>query len=195
LWGTLLDALNEIKGFKFRIVFCYHPGDRTVSAADPALIVKYKKESGCDVDDLKLNLNIYGHLFDFSPVPVGITPLGLNTADILTGADLVVDWDTTVAIGAALMRIPVISAASIIGRRQKFFNTKMETLKVCELKVSRLVRGPEEMERAIRELLTPEGAAAQKKIQEEFYPVSPDKGASVRIMAEALEVRIQEIKK
>lgn len=179
--GLLVEAMTGWDR-KSKIFIAYHPGDRTPYAVDP------DKENSL--------LNIYSDLKVFSPVPVEFLPNDVKTSDVLPGADIVVEWGSSLAIEAAHQRIPVISVSTEIGRKKVFSTTKSEKLKVRELGVVVWVScSSAEIKQAMIDLiLLPKidflhSVAIDNlcKRQAEVYPKPQAKGSAVKKMADTLE--------
>lgn len=173
LWSLLVDAL---RGFsrKSRVMVAYHPGDRTPYAVDP--------------DKGNAPLNIYGDLKAFSQVQIEFLDASIKTSDVLPGADVVVEWGSSIAIEAAHQRIPVISVSTEIGRKRMFSIAKTEKWEAVELGVSEGVYNLEDL-RFMLEELTSDKAIRQNLLetQARVYPKPQAKGSAVKKMADTLE--------
>ncbi len=205
---------------KFRVVFSTHPGDRTPEAVDPIVIRKGVEravqclkamlddkqltsalidaaEQGLDKDiaaafaDPNANLGIYGDLLKFSAVPVMMADRNVKTSDLVPGADLIVEWGSSIGIEAAHQRLPIVSLATMVGRRRMASTSKTVKWELCELGVSVEVDsadGAHSLAEAIGDLL--EDSSAQKERQAQVYPVPAERGTSIRKMVEALEALV-----
>lgn len=173
IWGLLVDAMAELER-KSRIMVAYHPGDRTPYVVDP--------------DKGNAQLNIYGDLKTFSPVPVEFLPSDVKTSDVLPGADVVIEWGSSIAIEAAHQRIPVISVSTEVGRKRTFSTSKTEKWEAVELGISEEARDLKDLKLMLEEL-TSDGAIRQYLLetQARVYPKPQAKGSAVRKMADTLE--------
>lgn len=164
IWGLLVDAM-ALWEQKSRIMIAYHPGDRTPP-------------------------DIYNDLKKFSTVPVKFLPSNVKTSDVLPGADVVVEWSSSIAIEAVHQRIPVISVSTEVGRKRLFSIAKTEKWEPCELGVAHEVfANPVELARSIK-FLTRVGGNLRNLLlrrQAEIYPKPREKGAAVKKMADILE--------
>jgi len=192
IWGLLIDALACIDK-KSRVMISYHPDDRTQEAVDPKVVAKLIKE-GKDVisalADPSAQLNIYGDLKKFSSVPVEFLPNDVKTSDVLPGADIVVEWGSSIAIEAAHQRIPVASVSTEIGRRMFSFSKteKWEPVELlgvaweAEADLYSIIGNMFDLLENRHGFLD-----ALRARQSEVYPKLQEKGAAVKKMADVLE--------
>lgn len=217
IYGLLVEALSGPE-LKSRIFISHHPGDRTPYAVDQDEV---QKTIGVALDNLainkvggqanvsltgvqniianvfsdpKMNLNIYNDLKTFSSVPVELIPSDVKTLDVLPGADVVVEWQSSIAIAAAHQRIPVISVSTELGRKRLYSTSKTEKWEPVELGISEGVGvNVDEIREAIQWLTDVRQThsfslrVAQRNRQAEVYPKPQEKGSAVRKMAETLE--------
>lgn len=173
VWGNLIEAARILAagGRKIKLIFAPHPGDRAIYALS--------------VDQNPLG--IYDDLVKFSPVPVQFTDKSVKTSELVPGADLVVEWGSTIGIEAAHLRIPVVSFATEIGKKRLMSTSGSEKLEPVELGVSLGVSSREVLVNMLGQLLSGgPSAESLRKRQEQVYPAPPERGAAVQKMAETL---------
>lgn len=175
-WTILMGALAMLhwKGKKMLLVLTPHPGDRTPHAVDDA--------SG-------VPMQLYEELVKYSPIPTDIVPAEvLTTSNILPGADLVVEFASSVGIEAAYQNIPVITLALEPALRRLEEIQGSRTLEAVTLGISKLVHGDVHvLERVIARLLTEDGFAPMRQRQREKCPRPKERGAALRAIVETLE--------
>ena len=170
IWGVLFDALLVVP--KSKLFISYHPGDRTPSAVDP--------------DKGYAPLNIYDDLKKFSSVPVTFLPNDVKTSHFLPGADVVVEWGSSIAIEAAHQRIPVVSVSTEVGRKRMVTISNSEKWEAVELGVAKQSgTNSAYLSALISELLSDSSKLAAR--QAEVYPKPQARGAAVKKMADTLE--------
>lgn len=170
VWGALIDAVSQICDKRFTIILAPHPGDRTLFATDP---------------DTSTNLNIYGDLIKFSSIPVKILDRNIKTSEVLPGADIVVEWGTSICIEAAHLRIPALTVTSEVGRNRLYSFSKVRESEPTKLGISREVTtDPAEIKNAIKMILNDGNALFEIHARQiEVYPGVSTKGEAVKKMA------------
>lgn len=181
VWSLLLDGLESVHGDhpkrSFRVFLAYHPGDKTPHAEDP-------RES----DPKRRPLHIYSDLIRFAPegVRVEVLPRDVfRTDEALPGADLVVEWNTTLAINAAAQRIPVITVSTVVGRRTRFVQSGTERTEPEELGISEQAWSDVgSLSDSIKDLLDPENETSRelRAAQEAECPKPERQGMAVEAM-------------
>ncbi len=178
-WTVVMDALHWLtaEGGKFQLVLTTHPGDRLPYCVDSST----EKPVQC-----------YEELISNSPVSVELVAREvLTTTDIVTGADLVIDYGGSTSINAAYQSVPLISLG--FGIWHKFFEKENGKITIPEAVVKGLAR-PANMENitgAIRQMLTQEGFATMKAIQQQLCPKPTEQGLALKKMAEAITEILQ----
>ena len=162
-WTALLSALYLIKGSKFKVRIALHPGDVTPH-------------------------EIYKEFMQWSPVNVEMTPASMKTSLFVPGADLVAEWNSSIAIEAAHQGIPVISLANPFAERRLISTSGSPIWEPCRLRVS--VLGSDEppyLAKQIHALLYEKTGTALAKRQAIVYPKVLQRGDAVRKMFEYLQ--------
>lgn len=178
-WGLVQEALRRITrkdAGKFRLVLATHPGDRTVVAVDP---------------ETKADLKLYMPLVDYAPVPTLLQEKrlgGMSTADLLSGADVVVECGSAIAIAAAYRGVPVVTLPIEVLMAQIEKTSGSRELEAVESRISEMVAvDPEALAQAFLRLVTPWGSGPMRARQAAAYPVPKERGAAARGIAGFLE--------
>ncbi len=175
--GVVMESLSWIaevdEETHFRLVLALHPGDRTVFAVDPAT---------------GKGLGLYGELVVESPIPMEIVEKDvLTTSQMVPGADLIIEFGSSIGIEGAYNGIPVITLAFEVLYRRYEKSVRTRRLEAVEEGLSKLVDGGiEGLTSAIEYLLTPEGFAPLRASQEKACPKPADRGIALRRMASVL---------
>lgn len=177
-WAIIMEALcrlSETDGMKFQLVMTPHPGDRVAFAVDPAN---------------SQPLNIYDGLVENSPVPARIVYRDeMRTSEILPGADLVVEFGSSVGVEAAYLGIPDVTLAFEPLLRYWQRVAKSRTTEQLENGVSEFVQAnPTVLAGVIGSLLTPDGFESMRLQQQKMYPRPKQKYQALRNMADAIEL-------
>ena len=175
-WVVVMDALWRLceHGQRFQLIFTLHPGDRTPYAKD--------KETG-------EHLEIYEHLLAYSPVSARIVDTGeMTTSEIVPGADVIVEFGSSIGIEAAYQRIPVVT----LGFEPLFrIFEEVGGTRVPEAAgngISELVMADaSRLAETIQRLLTADGFVKMRTRQKELCPKPTECGAVLRQMADAIE--------
>ena len=131
-------------------------------------------------------MNIYDDLKKFSSVPVTFLPNDVKTSHFLPGADVVVEWGSSIAIEAAHQRIPVVSVSTEVGRKRMVTISNSEKWEAVELGVAKQSgTNSAYLSALISELLSDSSKLAAR--QAEVYPKPQARGAAVKKMADTLE--------
>jgi hypothetical protein len=172
-WALLMDALSRIVTQRFKLIIGLHPGDRTPFAFD--------QEAG----EL---MHLYKELVHFSPVTAAILDRSiLTTSDAVPGADIVVEFGTSIGIEAAYQRIPVINLGIEILFRELEQTYGRRTFEAIEMGLSQLVvADPGVLRKAIDLFLRPEGFSEMRARQEEVCVKPAERGAALRKMVDAI---------
>jgi hypothetical protein len=176
-WGTIMEALSLVSEggrMRFKLIMAPHPGDRNLHLVDPA-------DSGKPID-------MYQQLAELSPVSAELVLKSkMPTADIIAGADLVIEFSSSIGNGAAYQRKPMITLAPQVPLNQIRDKSGKYYLEVVELGLSEFVTGNTfSLAATIAKLLTEGGYAPQRARQEEVCPAPREKGLALRKMAEAI---------
>lgn len=174
-WVIVMDALALLtaQGQRFQLVLAPHPGDRTPYLVDSAT-----------QEEMKL----YDELISVSPVPARIvTKDTLTTPDIVPGADVIVEFHSSIGIQGAYQGVPIVSLGFEVLFRRFEEASGTRTLEVVDGGVSELVvTGASELAETVKRLLTPGGFAEMHAKQRELYPKPKERGAALRKIAEAI---------
>lgn len=174
-WVVVMDALSLLArdGKVFQLVLATHPGDRTPHAIDAAT----QKE-----------MKLYEELVSFSPVPARIVGKDvLTTSDMVPGADIIVEFGSSIGIEGAYQNIPVVSLGFdiLFCRLEQMSGTR--TLEVVGDGLSELVMADaSKLAETIQNLLRPEGFARMRARQQELCPKPTERGAALRTIANAI---------
>lgn len=210
--AVLFEALDFLHSDKIRLIFCPHPGDTEIFAVDWRKILKIYEDSKTqllnvlssfdqlfavlnkvfnDSELAKLQLNAYQEFLDSSPVPARvITKDILSSAQAVNGADLVVEYGSSVAFMAVYRRIPLLTLPVIAAaNRCKKNNGKRET-EVMEDEVTIVASADNclNLSEDIEFLLIPNSEDAEDLLasQEKKYPLPKERGEAVRKLADAI---------
>jgi hypothetical protein len=172
---TVSEALSvlTVEGHQFRLVFATHPGDRNPYAIDSVT----QKE-----------LKLYEGFFSYSPINSSMVAKDfLSTSDMVPGADIIIEFGSSIGIEGAYQNIPVITLAFGI-----MFKRYEETAGTTELEsVSRglselVVAETNLLAGMIERLLTPRGFKKMRARQQELYPKPEERGVALKKMAAAV---------
>ncbi|MDZ4345054.1 MAG: hypothetical protein U1E51_21745 [Candidatus Binatia bacterium] len=176
-WVVLIEALTCLtaEDQRFQLVLATHPGDRVPYAVDAVT----KKE-----------MRLYEELVSSSPILTRIVGKDvMATSDLVPGADIIVEFSSSLGIEGAYQTVPVISLGfeTLFRKIERISGTR--SLEAVEDGLSELVVADvRHLTGAIRKLLTPEGFAPMKARQQEVYPKPTERGAALRKMADAIEM-------
>lgn len=174
-WVVLMDALSFLMagGQSFQLILATHPGDRAPYAVDAVT----QKE-----------LKLYDKLVSLSPVPARIVSKDvLTTSDIVPGADIIMEFGSSIGIQGAYQNVPVISLGFEVLFRQFEQVTGNRVLEAVECGLSELVVADvSKLADKIRVLLTPDGFASMRARQQELCPKPTERGTAVRKIADAI---------
>lgn len=165
-WTILMQALVFLgtASNRFKLILAMHPGDRM-----PCVF--------------------YEELVSYSPIPAEIVSKDiLDTPDIVPGADIIVEFGTSVAISGAYHNVPAISLGfePLFRVFEKFNYSRIPG--AIEDGISELVvADASKLAEKIRILLTPEGFAQMRARQLALYPKPKERGIALRKMADAIE--------
>ena len=166
-------ALLAAQGERFQLILAAHPGDRTPHAVDSAT----QKE-----------MKLYDELISFSPVSTRIVTKDiLTTSDIVPGADVIVEFGSSIGIEGAYQGVPVVSLGFEILFRRLEQASGTRTLEAVGDGLSELVvADASKLANTIKRLLTPNGFAEMRAKQQELCPKPKERGAALRKIAEAI---------
>ena len=211
-WAVIMDALalfgdeHMILGVehKFQLILSVHPGDITPGAINPGSLknlkvlydqegkIVYDKEGKIVIDTTGLEkLSLYEELVPFSPVPTRIVDKEvLTTSEMVPGADIIVEFGSSIGIEGAYQNVPVITLGlEVLFRRHEQANGS-RVLEAVDDGLSELVVGSdgsgEELAYQINRFLTPDGFAQMSARQKELCPMPTERGAALRNMADAI---------
>jgi len=174
-WVLLMDALASLakKGQCFQLIFAIHPGDRTPYAVDTAT---------------QSEMRLYDELVSLSPVPTRIVGKNLlTTSDIVPGADIIVEFGTSIGIEGAYHDVPVVSLGFEILFRRLEQISGTRTLEVVESGLSELIIADvRKLTDTIDYLLTPSGFAEMYTKKQKFHPKSTERSIALRKITEAI---------
>lgn len=174
-WTVVMDALASLteEGQCFQLILSAHPGDRTPYAVDSAT---------------QKGMKLYDELISFSPVPARIvTKDVLTTSDIVPGADVIVEFESSIGIEGAYQNVPVVSLGFGILFRRLERESGMRILEAVDDGLSELVvADASKLADAVRRLLTPGGFAKMRAKQQELCPKPKERGAVLRKLAEII---------
>ena len=175
-WTILIEALSLLSksGQHFQLVLALHPGDRATSAIDAAT----HKE-----------LKLYEKLISFSHIPVQIVDKDtFKTSEIVPGADIIVEFGTSIAQDGAYYNVPVISLGFELMFRGLEKGDGSRMLEAVEDGISSLVvADASKLAERIKTLLTTDGCAQMRARQTALYPKPKERGLVLRKMADAIE--------
>ena len=201
-WNVIMDALALLDAgdHYFQLILSTHPGDVTPGAIDAGSLETLKIENMdgaplhvpyIDTSGLKL-LNLYEELISFSPVPTRIVGKKdvLTTSDMVPGADIIVEFGSSIGIEGAYQNVPVITLGveTLFQRLEKMNGSRV--LEAVEDGLSELVEraDAEKLAYQIAKLLTPSGFAQMSALQKELCPMPAERGAALRKMADAVKI-------
>lgn len=174
-WVVVVDALWFLtgKGQRFNLVLATHPGDRTSYAIDA---------------DTQKAMKLYEELVSFSPIPAKIVAKDVfTTSDMVPGADIIVEFGSSIGIEGAYQNVPVVSLGFEILFRRLESASSFRTPEAVIDGISESVAGDaSKLADAIRRLLTPEGFAPMRARQQELCPKPTERGAALRKIADAI---------
>ncbi len=174
-WAVIMDALALLteQGESFQLILATHPGDRTPYAIDSST----KKE-----------MNLYGEIISFSPAPTRILNKDvLTTSDIVPGADIIVEFGSSIGIEAAYQSVPVVTLGlEILFHRLEQTSGTRELEAVKEGLSELVVADPNKLADTIKILFTPNGYASMRAKQQELCPKPKERGVALRKIAEAI---------
>lgn len=175
LWAIVIDALSLLAkgGQGFQLVLATHPGDRAPHAVD----VTTQKE-----------MKLYDQLASLSPVPARIVGRNiLTTSDMVPGADIIVEFGSSIGIEGAYQCVPVVSLGLEVLFREYERVSGNRTLEAVECGISELVvPDASKLADKIKNLLTPAGFARMRVRQKEVCPRPTERGAALRKIADAI---------
>lgn len=204
-WGGVIEAFSKKSAPKdYKVFLSVHPGDKP--AEEIKKIQKLVAESNLDLDKDVVDQLIdrlvktaeasylahYNDLVRYSKrVPVKVvTKDFMSGPDMLPGADLVIESASTLGIEAAFQRIPVISSFWEVALARIEESCGSRDWELCDSGAALRVDGdPNQLLYFIQDLLLSGSLAngfGMKERQAEAYPMPPEKGAAVRMMAETL---------
>ena len=173
-WVNVMDSLAVIaqRGvWKFKLVLTTHPGDRTPYALDSS-----------NQQELKM----YEELISYSPVPTQLVTRDiLTTTEIVPGANLIIEYGSSIGIDGAYQNIPVISLGYEVWFNyfEKFSNKR--TIEAVETGISKLASAAT-LTDTIGDLLTTSGSYPMRKCQQKLYPKPTERGIAIKKMADAV---------
>jgi hypothetical protein len=174
-WVVVMDALALLTagGQRFQLVLAVHPGDRTTYAVDSAT----QKE-----------MKLYEELCSFSPVPARIVGKDvLTTSDMVPGADIIVEFGSSIGIEGAYQGVPVVSLGFEILFRRLEQASGTRTLEVVGDGLSELVvADANKLAETVKCLLSSTGFAEMRARQQELCPKPKERGAALRKIAECV---------
>ena len=174
-WAVVMDALALLTtgGQRFQLILATHQGDRTPYAVDTAA----QKE-----------MKLYDELISFSPIPARTVTKGfLTTSDIVPGADIIIEFGSSIGIEGAYQGVPVVSLGFEILFRRLERASGTRTLEAIGDGLSELVVvDASKLAEAIKRLLTPDGYAAMRARQQELCPRPKERGAALCRIADAI---------
>lgn len=175
-WMMLIEALSSLSssGDSFQLVLTAHPGDRIPHAIDAITQEK---------------MQLYQELVSFSPVPTQIiTRDVLATSDMVPGADIVVEFASSIGIEAACQNIPVVTLGFEVLLRELERVSGSRVPEAVEDGLSELVMADASaLASTIKRLLTPEGFAPMRARQCEVCTKPAERGGALRAMADVLK--------
>lgn len=174
-WVITMEALSLLatKDQHFQLALATHPGDRTPCAVDATTQTEMK---------------LYEELVSFSPIPVQVVSKNiLTTSDMVPGADIIVEFGSSIGIEGAYQGIPVVTLGFEILFRRTEQTNGTRTLEMVGDGLSELVvADASKLAGTIRRLLTPDGFAQMRARQLELCPKPTKRGAALRRMAQVI---------
>ena len=201
-WAIIMDALALLSG-SFQLILSTHPGDITPGAINPESLKNlkvlydqegrpvYDQEGKIVIDTTGLKkLPLYEELVALSPVPTRVVGKDmLTTSDLVPGADIIVEFGSSIGIEGAYQNVPVITLGLevLLRRHEQASGSRM--LESVDDGISELVdpADVEELVYQIEKLLTPAGFARMSARQKELCPMPAERGAALRNMADAIK--------
>lgn len=164
-WAMVIDAIKQLGGSHFQLILAIHPGDSGPSN------------------------NLYVDLGKLAPCPVSLVFSNCqpNGSEIVTGADIVVDFGSSVGVEAAFQRIPVVTLGFEVLFRRHEIVTGGREVEVVTTGASELVTDAKELAEAMKRLFTPRGFEPMRQRQLAAYPVPKKRGAALQKMADAIQ--------
>lgn len=179
--AILMEALREDEDFvNTQIIFCPHPGDKTPFAVDPR-----------EKDEKKSKLGLYEEFLSQAPVPMRLIQKDIiSSTDAVSGADLIVEFGSSIGFTATYQRIPVITVPviSAVNRWYQINGSRTTELMDDEASYALLDGDPYFLTEAINNLLNHESEEYKDlvKTQEEKYPLPKNRGEALQKMADAI---------
>jgi len=169
-----LHLLRKRTTYYFKLILTTHPGDRARSAVEP--------ETG-------ERIPFYEDLVSLSPVPTTlIDKKNFATTDLVPGADILIEFGSSVGFAGAYRRIPVISLGFEPLYRMLEEEGDTRRFELEESGLSELVTGsPQNLAVAIEKLLHPDGFQAMRSNQERLCTIPKKEGLALRKMDAAIE--------
>ena len=176
-WAIIMDALALLgDAHRFQLILSTHPGDRTPYAVD---------------SETHKGLNLYEELVAFSPVPTRIVGKDmLTTSDMVPGADIIVEFGSSIGIEGAYQNVPVITLGMevLLRRLEQASGSRMLEMAVDGLSVPVDDAHCEELAYQISKLLTPVGFEEMLAQQKKLCPMPTERGAALHKMVDAIKV-------
>lgn len=162
LFGNVISAVHDdaLKSYKPHVVIGLHPGDLN-------------------------DQTLYRELKTYSNIPVQILTRDImKSAQVIAGADLVVNSVSAIGIQAAMQKKPVISFLTTAAQidLDKTFGPDYEWPPGKVGVIEKITVSIDELAKAISRLLTKEGYAPLLKRQREVYPSIPTPGTAIQRM-------------
>ncbi len=175
-WVAVQDALAVLDSRKWRMILATHPGDRTPEAVD----LKDGKP-----------LKIYDDLVQFAPVKTQfVSKEVLGSSELVPGADLVVEFGSSIGMEAAAQGIPVVTYCTGVAEKRNEKASGTRVTELVELNVSIAagrLQGLRRLSDVIDGLLIGRADAAHLRSCQLFEFPKAERGAAIRKMADALE--------
>lgn len=164
-WVVIMEALSRLvkDGPSFQLILATHPGDQTP-------------------------IQLYHELVSFSPVPTTIVSKDVfTTSDMVSGADIIVEFGSSIGINGAYQSVPVVSLGfEVLFRRFEQVSGSRMSEAVKDGLSELVVADPGNLTETIRRLLTPEGFAPMLAKQQKLCPMPPERGVALRNIAEVI---------
>jgi len=209
-WVVLIEALVRLtaEGQRFQLVLTTHPGDRVPYAVDAATqkdmrlyeeLVSSSPVSTVLFSGRKEGDEDIQYIFSSNPAPGNSNPIRvvgkdvLKSSDLVPGADIIVEFSSSLGIEGAFQTVPVISLGFETLFRKIEQTSGTRSLEAVEDGLSELVVADVvKLADTIKRLLTPEGFAPMKTRQQEICPKPTEHGAALRKMADTIERMLEQ---
>lgn len=166
-----LERLAEISPLCFHLIFALHPGDETPH-------------------------ELYDQVLELSSLPTEITfPTAMKTSHIVPGADLIIEFGSSIGFEGSYQRIPVLTLGTEINYRHLEKVQGSRLLETVNLGITEMFYGhdPISLADTIRNLLDQESETAKRLLrnQEMHCPIPKQRGEAVQKMCDMITTLLE----